>query len=121
MKDNRAWLIISAGTHRLPSEQQDITWAPVHVFGADRPSRWLVLCDHATNVIPPFLGPNGLDLSEEELTRHIAYDIGIEGVALRLGEHLNAPVVVSNFSRLVVDPNRGEEDPTLIRQIYDEA
>lgn len=55
------------------------------------------------------------------MERHIAYDIGAAGVALRLAERLNAPAVMANFSRLVVDPNRGEDDPTLIRQLYDET
>ena len=26
---------------------------------------------------------------------------------------------MANFSRLLIDPNRGEDDPTLIRQLYD--
>jgi len=51
--------------------------------------------------------------------RHIAYDIGGLGVALALGIALNAPVIHSNFSRLVIDPNRGQDDPTLIMQLYD--
>jgi predicted N-formylglutamate amidohydrolase len=38
---------------------------------------------------------------------------------MALGEILNAPVICSNFSRLVIDPNRGLDDPTLIMQLYD--
>jgi predicted N-formylglutamate amidohydrolase len=53
------------------------------------------------------------------MQRHIAYDIGAKGVSLKLGALLNAPVICSNFSRLVIDPNRGEEDPTLIMRLYD--
>ena len=105
----------------MPSEQQDINWAPVHIIGDKRESRWLILCDHATNVMPPFLGDKGLGLSPAELSRHIAFDIGAAGVALRLAERLNAPAVLSNFSRLVIDPNRGEDDPTLLRRLYDES
>lgn len=105
----------------MPSEQQDITWAPVHILGETRPSRWLVLCDHATNVVPPWLNGGSLGLPLVEMERHIAYDIGAAGVAVRLGEQLNAPVILSNFSRLVVDPNRGEDDPTLVRRLYDET
>lgn len=51
--------------------------------------------------------------------RHIAFDLGAMGTALALGAALNAPVVCSNFSRLVIDPNRGTDDPTLIPQLYD--
>ncbi|MEM7320988.1 MAG: N-formylglutamate amidohydrolase, partial [Pseudomonadota bacterium] len=36
-----------------------------------------------------------------------------------LGEVLNAPVIAANFSRLVIDPNRGEDDPTLLMKLYD--
>ncbi len=53
------------------------------------------------------------------MRRHIAYDIGAMGTALALGEALDAPVVTSNFSRLVIDPNRGADDPTLIPRLYD--
>jgi len=105
----------------MPSEQQDITWAPVHILGETRTSRWLILCDHATNVVPPWLDGGSLGLPKVEMERHIAYDIGAAGVAVRLGERLNAPVILSNFSRLVIDPNRGEDDPTLVRRLYDET
>ncbi|MEO1537836.1 MAG: N-formylglutamate amidohydrolase [Pseudomonadota bacterium] len=105
----------------MPSEQQDISWVPAHVFGEERTSRWLVLCDHATNLVPPWLPSSTLGLPQEEMERHIAFDIGVAGVAVRLAEHLNAPVVLSNFSRLVIDPNRGEDDPTLVRRLYDET
>ena len=40
-------------------------------------------------------------------------------MAIRLAEKLEAPVVLSNFSRLVIDPNRGEDDPTLVMRLYD--
>ncbi len=105
----------------MPSEQQDINWAPVHLLGEERPSRWLILCDHATNVIPPWIQEEDLGLPKTELDRHIAYDIGAAGVSLRLAERLKAPIVLSNFSRLVIDPNRGEDDPTLVRRLYDET
>jgi predicted N-formylglutamate amidohydrolase len=94
---------------------------PAHVFGEERVSRWLILCDHATNVLPPWVPEPNLGLPKEELQRHIAFDIGAAGVALRLAEKLKAPAVMSNFSRLVIDPNRGEDDPTLVRRIYDET
>lgn len=104
----------------MPSEQQNIDWAPVHVIGGERKSRWLVLCDHATNTVPAWL-EGGLGLPASEMARHIAFDVGAAGVALRLAERLGAPAVLSNFSRLLIDPNRGEDDPTLIRRLYDET
>ena len=43
----------------------------------------------------------------------------MEAVTRELAARLDAPAVLSNFSRLLIDPNRGEDDPTLIRQLYD--
>jgi len=79
----------------------------------------LVLCDHASNVVPPDVAGGDLGLRATDMQRHIAYDIGARGVAAELARLLDAPAVLSRFSRLVVDPNRGEDDPTLIMRIYD--
>lgn len=96
-----------------------MTYAPFQIEGSDRPGRWLVLCDHAANTVPPQVGGGTLGLSEMEMARHIAWDPGASGVAAALAEVLDCPYVSSNFSRLVIDPNRGRDDPTLLRQIYD--
>ena len=53
------------------------------------------------------------------MNRHIAYDPGAAGLATALAAGLDAPVILSDFSRLVIDPNRGEDDPTLIMKLYD--
>lgn len=92
---------------------------PVHVEGADRPSRWLVTCDHATNRVPDWVNGGDLGIAAEDMARHIAWDVGALGVARALGQRLDAPVVWSDFSRLVIDPNRGEDDPTLLMRLYD--
>ncbi len=89
------------------------------ISGADRLGRWLITCDHATNIVPDWVNNGDLGLPPQEMGRHIAFDIGAEGVALGLGAALNAPVVSSRFSRLVIDPNRGEQDPTLLMKLYD--
>lgn len=89
------------------------------IHGAERPAPYLILCDHARNTVPPFVGGGDLGLPPADMARHIAYDVGAEGVAVRLAHLLNAPLVLSNFSRLVIDPNRGEDDPTLVMRIYD--
>ena len=60
-----------------------------------------------------------LGLPAREFDRHIAYDIGVEAVTRELAAWLGVPAVLANFSRLLIDPNRGEDDPTLIRQLYD--
>jgi predicted N-formylglutamate amidohydrolase len=78
----------------------------------------LVVCDHASNRVPGELEP-GLGLLPAELARHIAYDIGAGGVAVALAGLLGAPAILTRFSRLVIDPNRGEDDPTLVMRLYD--
>ena len=92
---------------------------PYHILGDDRDSRWLVTCDHASNAVPPEIGGGSLGLSDADMARHIAWDPGAAGVSIGLGELLGAPVVLGNFSRLVIDPNRGEDDPTLVMKLYD--
>ena len=96
-----------------------MTYHPFYTEGETRPTRWLITCDHAANTVPPFVNGGSLGLDETEMNRHIAYDVGAAGVARALGEALNAPVIFSNFSRLVIDPNRGEDDPTLLMKLYD--
>ncbi|MCX7646052.1 MAG: N-formylglutamate amidohydrolase [Rhodobacteraceae bacterium] len=91
---------------------------PFVILGADRPSRWLLTCDHASNRVPEEVGGT-LGLSEGEMGRHIAYDIGAAAVTRRLAERLGAPAILTTFSRLVIDPNRGEDDPTLVMKLYD--
>lgn len=90
-----------------------------HVEGAERPGRWLVTCDHATNRVPAWVNGGDLGLPPEDMDRHIAFDPGAAGVALELGRLLDSPVILSRFSRLVIDPNRGEDDPTLVMRLYD--
>ena len=96
-----------------------MTKQPFTIFGQDRPSRWLVTCDHATNRVPDWIGGGDLGIAPEDMARHIAYDVGAAGLAEALAAKLDAPALLSDFSRLVIDPNRGEDDPTLIMRIYD--
>lgn len=94
-------------------------YQPFAIEGAERPSHYIVVCDHATNLVPPSVNGGSLGLPEADMARHIAYDIGAEGVAHALAQRLDAPLVLSRFSRLVIDPNRGEDDPTLVMKLYD--
>ena len=96
-----------------------MTYEPYTIYGANRTARWIVTCDHAANTIPATVNNGSLGISESDMNRHIAYDVGAKGVAVELGKLLNAPVICSNFSRLVIDPNRGEDDPTLLMKLYD--
>ena len=96
-----------------------MTDCPFFIEGADRPGRWVISCDHASNRVPEQINGGSLGLPDQDMARHIAYDVGALGVAQALGRLLDAPMVASNFSRLVIDPNRGTDDPTLIMQLYD--
>jgi predicted N-formylglutamate amidohydrolase len=62
-----------------------------------------------------------LGLPPEAFVRHIAYDIGAAGVTRRLAALLHCPAVLTTFSRLLIDPNRGADDPTLVVRISDGA
>lgn len=79
----------------------------------------VILADHAMNRLPARYGRLGLP--ESAFARHIAYDIGIEGLTRQLSAKLGVPAVLGGFSRLLIDPNRGEDDPTLIMKISDGA
>ncbi|MBN2907554.1 MAG: N-formylglutamate amidohydrolase [Rhodobacteraceae bacterium] len=96
-----------------------MTFQPYDTIEEGRSARWLVTCDHAANTVPPSVNGGDLGLPPADMARHIAYDPGAAGVALRLAERLDAPLIRSNFSRLVIDPNRGEDDPTLVMRLYD--
>ena len=67
-------------------------------------SPFLLTCDHYGRLIPSLLGDLGLP--ESELVRHIAWDIGIAGVATRLSDLLDAHLIAQRYSRLVIDCNR---------------
>lgn len=100
-------------TDPLPPEQ------PVETIPGHPGRGLLVLCDHASNFIPDDLGRLGVP--EPEFARHIAYDIGAAAVTRRLAALLDVPAVLTTFSRLVIDPNRGREDPTLVMRLSDGA
>jgi predicted N-formylglutamate amidohydrolase len=67
-------------------------------------SSYVLLCEHASRHIPPRYA--SLGLPDHELSRHIAWDIGAEGIARRLSSVLDAPLLLSGYSRLLIDCNR---------------
>ncbi len=100
-------------------QDETVTYHPYFVEGADRSGPFVISCDHAANTVPDFVNGGSLGLPAQEMQRHIAFDPGALGVSRALGMMLDAPVIWSNFSRLVIDPNRGEDDPTLLMKLYD--
>jgi predicted N-formylglutamate amidohydrolase len=77
---------------------------PVSVQNAGGASPLLLVADHAGVASPRALGRLGV--AAPEWQRHIAYDIGIAGLAHRLSDALGATLVRQNYSRLVIDCNR---------------
>ena len=89
----------------------------INTLNENKESNFLIICDHASNYIPEAY--ENLGLNKNILATHIAYDIGAKEVASNISELLQCPLVMSNFSRLLIDANRGIDDPTLIMKISD--
>ncbi len=89
----------------------------VHTLRPEGDPRLLLVGDHASNALPPAYGTLGLP--EASFARHIALDLGVMPLAERLSAALRAPALLAGFSRLLIDPNRGEDDPTLVMRLSD--
>lgn len=85
---------------------------PVQVFNAQGRSPFVLACDHASNRIPSAYG--NLGLSPHQRLMHIAWDPGALAVALRVSDLLDAPLVASTVSRLVIDCNRTHDARDLV-------
>lgn len=105
---------VSATTHSLLSPGDP---EPFQILNPGGQTPALLVCDHASNAIPAAL--KQLGLGAEALSRHIAWDIGAAEVTRRLAQQLDAPAVLSGYSRLVVDCNRPPGDPTSIIEVSD--
>lgn len=71
----------------------------------------LVTCEHASGAVP-----SGIDLglSPEVLETHVSTDRGARALSEALAAHLGAPLLLGEWSRLVVDLNRREDNPDVI-------
>jgi predicted N-formylglutamate amidohydrolase len=83
---------------------------PALVINGGGQSPIVLVCEHASNRLPRRLGTLGLNPSD--LARHIAFDIGAEGVARLLSKLLDAPLVLQRYSRLAYDCNRAPDHPS---------
>jgi predicted N-formylglutamate amidohydrolase len=88
-----------------------------HIPARDAASPLLLLCDHASAALPEGYGRLGLDPALFET--HIAHDIGAAQVTRTLAGHFGAAAVLGRWSRLLVDLNRGADDPTLVMKLSD--
>jgi predicted N-formylglutamate amidohydrolase len=103
-------VLVNAGDTSLLLDSEDA--APVVEHNPSGRSPFLLTSDHFGRAIPEKLGNLGLPSSE--LTRHIAWDIGIAGVARALSAHLDAHLIAQAYSRLVIDCNRPFTSPSSI-------
>ncbi|WP_245232672.1 N-formylglutamate amidohydrolase [Thiorhodococcus minor] len=85
---------------------------PFEILNPEGSASLLLVCDHASNRLPRRLA--GLGLTAEQLHRHIAWDPGAAAVARGLSARLDAPLILSRYSRLAIDLNRPLESPELI-------
>jgi predicted N-formylglutamate amidohydrolase len=99
--DSRAYTLLEADE---PS--------PVIELGLAGRSNFVIVVDHAGRRLPRRLG--NLGLPDAELARHIAWDIGALGLAMRMAAILDAPLLAQTYSRLVIDCNR---DPRVASSI----
>jgi predicted N-formylglutamate amidohydrolase len=90
---------------------------PCTLVNADGGAPLVLFCDHGGRAFPAAL--ERLGLSPRELDQHIAWDIGIAGLGRILAAGLDAPLLLANYSRLVIDCNRRLADPTSIAQESD--
>ena len=79
--------------------------------------RLLFLCDHASNALPPDMG--SLGLAPALFSTHIAHDIGAAMVTRTLAAAYGAPALLGAWSRLLIDLNRGADDPTIVMKLSD--
>jgi predicted N-formylglutamate amidohydrolase len=103
-----------SGLPPLLAPDEPPAWQLINDEGA---ARTLLVCDHASRRIPRVLNDLGLD--RLALRRHIACDIGAGEVTRRLSRMLDAPAILANYSRLVVDCNRRLNDPTAFLAVSD--
>jgi len=84
---------------------------PFRQVGDTERARIVCVADHASNFVPEDIA---LGISAEMLERHIALDIGVDGVASRLARAHSIPAHVAQVSRLVVDLHREESHPEVV-------
>jgi predicted N-formylglutamate amidohydrolase len=93
-----------------------MTNAPFERIAAASDTPLLLLCDHASNAMPPGLE---LGLDPGLMRTHIAHDIGAADVTRALAAAFGAAAVLGGYSRLLIDLNRGADDPTLVMKLSD--
>jgi predicted N-formylglutamate amidohydrolase len=89
---------------KVTSLLQDDEAPPYEVVNSHGRGEAVLIVDHASNRIPRCL--RNLGLTPALLDTHIAWDAGAAAVARALAALLDAPLLLANYSRLVIDCNR---------------
>lgn len=89
--------------------------SPFLCVNAEGRSPYVLICEHASRLLPRRLGTLGL--SEAERESHIAWDLGAEKVARLLSRLMDAPLLLQRYSRLAYDCNRPPESPDAIPEV----
>jgi len=82
------------------------------VINGDVTASLIILCEHASNHIPEAYLQLGLE--DEALEKHVAWDIGAAEVTRKMCDMMGVPAVLGTTSRLLIDPNREPDHPTLV-------
>jgi predicted N-formylglutamate amidohydrolase len=89
----------------------------VEEIDGDFGGRLVFTCEHASAALPePWMWP---DEDHWLVDTHWASDIGAAAFTRRVADLMNAPAVLSRFSRLLIDPNRPPNSETLFRENAD--
>jgi len=88
-----------------------IATLPYRQFGESKPGRILCVADHASNYVPADIE---LGVPRELLQQHMAFDLGVEGIAGRLARRHNIAAHIACVSRLVCDLHREEDHPDIV-------
>ncbi len=91
-------------------------WCPFELLGQPETNGFLIICDHASNAVPPGIN---LGIDARLMANHIAYDIGVAAIARELAEIGDYAAFLARQSRLIVDLNRNDSDPDVIPAISD--
>jgi len=90
---------------------------PAEILEGPADARWAITCEHASEALPP--GWSWPDADQHLLGTHWAIDLGIADLTRSLAARLEAPAVLAQFSRLLIDPNRHLSAGTLFRRHCD--
>jgi len=107
----------TTSTYCCPAELADDDLSSVQIINPAAMRPVLLIADHAGNHVPAAM--NDLGLQPDELLRHIAWDPGAAAVSSALARRWDATAVLSQYSRLIVDPNRPLGDESAMPTISD--